>query len=61
MQEHLSNTFPKGSFPESSQKVQIISLSPTLLGYKITAIDHVLIYISHCLNLFLQELLSGAG
>lgn len=39
MQEHLSNRFPKASFPESFQKVQIISLSPTLLGYKITAID----------------------
>lgn len=49
--------YPKESFPNSSSNVQII----TLQLCQVTAIGHVPTYVSHCLHLFLQELVSGAG
>lgn len=51
MQEHLSNRFPKESSPESSQSSDYFSLQ-TLLGYKTTAIDHMLTYNRSLLEFF---------
>lgn len=61
MQEHLSNRFPKESFPESSRSSDYFSLQ-TLLGDKTTRLLIIrLLTIGHCLNFFLQVIVSGAG
>lgn len=63
-QEPFCKTFLKESVLESTrtayQKIQITFLSQNLLGCKTTTTDHVPTYVSHCLSLLVQNLVSRA-